>query len=65
MKINPVIIPAVTPGQHWGNNYQFLDVTAEISRAYFYWVGGGKTQRFGPVKTMLVLNHNWLPLGLR
>jgi hypothetical protein len=38
VKINPGLIPAKTPGQVLGNDYQFADASAEPGRYYFYWI---------------------------
>ncbi len=68
LKINPQLIPAINPGQLQGNDYHYLDATAEIGKMYYYWaewVGLGGSQFFGPVTARLVPYSVWLPLGLR
>lgn len=68
VKINNELIPALTPGQIKGNQYQFVDVTAEKNKVYFYWiewVGKDNLERFGPVTCNLVPFVVWLPMGLK
>ena len=68
VQINPELIPAVTPGQHQGNRYIYMDITAEMGKTYYYWVewvGDHESQLFGPMNAKLIPNHVWLPIGLR
>jgi len=68
VQINPELIQALTPGQLQGNDYSFLDASAEVGKTYYYWVewvGNRDTQLFGPLVELLVANHVYLPLGLK
>jgi hypothetical protein len=38
VQLNPNLIPAKTPGQMLGNDYQYDDASAEPGRFYHYWV---------------------------
>ena len=67
VQINTDLIPAINPGQQRGNDYQYLDATAETGKVYYYWVewvGNQDSELFGPVMTNLQLYHVWLPIGL-
>jgi hypothetical protein len=68
VQINSELIPAVTPGQLQGNDYLYLDTSAEAGKTYFYWVewvGNRDSELFGPLITSLVPYHVWLPLGMK
>jgi Concanavalin A-like lectin/glucanases superfamily len=68
VKINPLQIPGVNPGQITGNGYSYLDTTALPGKAYDYWiewVGETATQRYGPAPAILMPYWSWLPLGLK
>ena len=68
MQINYELIAAITPGELQGNDYVFLDTTAEVGKTYYYWVewvGNRDSELFGPLITSLVPYHVWLPLGLK
>ena len=67
VQINYELIAAITPGELQGNDYVFLDTTAEVGKIYYYWVewvGSTDTEQFGPVTESLAPNHVWLPIGL-
>ena len=66
--INPQLIPGINPGELHSNDYQYLDVTVEAGKAYYYWiewVEKSRSEYFGPVITDVVRFIVWLPLGLR
>ena len=68
VQINYELIAAITPGELQGNDYIFLDTTAELGKTYYYWVewvGNPDTEQFGPVTESLAPNHVWLPIGLK
>lgn len=63
LKINPLLIPVLNPGQLMGNNYQYLDKATEAGKSYYYWVewvGIGSSSLYGPV-TGLQWSYSWLP----
>jgi hypothetical protein len=65
--VNADLITAVNPGQQQGNNYLYLDSSAEVGKTYYYWVewvGNRDSELFGPVVNSLVPYHVWLPIGL-
>jgi hypothetical protein len=66
LKLNPQLIPARTPGELFGNDYQYLDTTALPGRLYYYWmemVSRGGTQSFGPVLAQILFEFKlWLPI---
>ena len=67
VQINTDLIPAINPGQLGGNDYQYLDATAETGKVYYYWiewVGNQDSELFGPAMASLQLYHVWLPIGL-
>jgi len=69
IQLNPTLIPAKTPGQIFGNDYQYLDVTVAPGMVYYYWVElvfRNMSQDIGPVPAeMLFENKIWLPYILR
>ena len=68
VQINYELIAAITPGELQGNDYVFLDTTAEVGKTYYYWVewvGNRDSELFGPVTESLAPNHVWLPIGLK
>ena len=68
VQINYELIPAVTPGELRGNEYLYLDTSAEAGKTYYYWVewvGNRDSELFGPLITSLVPYHVWLPLGMK
>jgi hypothetical protein len=68
VKINPQLIPAINPGQLQGNNYKYLDATADIGRTYYYWaewVGNSSSQLYGPETANIAAYWLWLPIGLK
>jgi hypothetical protein len=68
VKINPQLIPAINPGQLRGNDYQYLDATAEVGKIYNYWVewvGNTNSELYGPETASLVPYTFWLPLGMK
>jgi streptogramin lyase len=63
VQINPILIPATSPGQLRGNDYQYLDTTAETGKTYYYWVqwvGISGSELYGPEKELL-LRYFFLP----
>ena len=67
VKINPDLIPGINPGQLQGNDYLYLDTTAETGKTYYYWVewvDNINSEFYGPV-TASLLRYRWLPLVLR
>ena len=68
VQINYELIAAITPGELQGNDYRYLDTTAEVGKTYYYWVewvGNRDSELFGPLITSLVPYHVWLPLGMK
>jgi hypothetical protein len=68
VKINPQPIPAINPGQLRGNDYRYLDISAEAGKTYYYWVewvGNTGSELFGPLTASLAPYSTWLPMGLR
>jgi len=66
-KLNPELIPALTPGQLTGNYYQYVDATVVGCKSYYYWiewVGSAGSKLIGPLQGILA-NYIWLPLGFR
>jgi hypothetical protein len=67
VQINTDWIQAINPGQLEGNDYLYLDASAEVGKTYYYWVewvGNRDSELFGPVITSLLPYHVWLPIGL-
>jgi hypothetical protein len=67
VQVNPELIPAVNPGQLQGDDYQFIDKTAEEGKGYYYWiewVGRHGNEYFGPVKGFLAPYWVWLPVAI-
>jgi hypothetical protein len=68
VKINPQLIPGINPGQLPGNDYQYLDETAETGKEYYYWiewVGDSYSELYGPLTTRLFPFIFWIPIGFR
>jgi hypothetical protein len=54
-------------GSAVGADYEFLDTSAEVGVAYYYWIevlGSGGSEFFGPLEAIL-LNQIYLPILLR
>jgi hypothetical protein len=50
--LTPTLIPAQTPGGPFGNTYQFMDMSVEPGREYYYWIEMVYTsgsERVGPL----------------
>jgi subtilisin family serine protease len=68
VKLNPQVIPAINPGQLQGNDYKYLDATADAGKRYYYWVewvGNSGSEIFGPVTGSIVPYRVWLPIGIK
>jgi hypothetical protein len=68
VKINPELIPGINPGLLKGNDYQYLDTTAEAGMTYYYWVewvGISSSEFYGPVTGSLAPYKVFLPIGLK
>jgi hypothetical protein len=64
VKINPHLTPGISPGQLWGNAYQYPDATAETGKRYYYWVewvGINSSEQYGPVIGSFSPLSVWLP----
>ncbi len=65
--LNAALIPALNPGQLSGDSYQFVDLSAEPGKTYYYWVewvGSDSTELLGPAPSYQA-HAIWLPVGLK
>lgn len=66
VQINSSLITAFSPGQMQGNDYLFIDRSAELGKTYLYWVewvDNRSSEYFGPVNGYLLPYAVWLPMS--